>query len=79
MWPAKCDLKSAKRILGRRLGVGVSNPDVRSGMLQSLDVIKAAALDPYTFVRDGYLQKRENDVYDGNPPSDFDYTDSERP
>jgi phospholipid-binding lipoprotein MlaA len=53
--------------------------DVRSGLLQSVDVIKAAALDPYTFVRDGYLQKRENDVYDGNPPSNFDYFESEAP
>lgn len=53
--------------------------DVRAGLLQTVDVIKAAALDPYTFVRDGYLQKRQNDVYDGNPPSNFDYADSERP
>lgn len=51
--------------------------DVRSGLLQTVDVIKAASLDPYTFVRDGYLQKRKNDIYDGNPPSDFDYGDSE--
>jgi phospholipid-binding lipoprotein MlaA len=53
--------------------------DVRSGLLQSLDVIKAAALDPYTFVRDGYLQKRENDIHDGNPPPSFDYAESEAP
>lgn len=53
--------------------------DVRSGLLQTLDVIKAAALDPYTFVRDGYLQKRESDVYDGNPPAIFDYSESEAP
>ncbi|WP_233252185.1 VacJ family lipoprotein [Limnohabitans sp. 2KL-17] len=53
--------------------------DARSGLLQTLDVIKAAALDPYTFVRDGYLQKRESDVYDGNPPAIFDYTESETP
>ena len=53
--------------------------DVRAGLLQTLDVIKAAALDPYTFVRDGYLQKRESDVYDGNPPAIFDYSESEMP
>lgn len=53
--------------------------DVRSGLLQTVDVIKAAALDPYTFVRDAYLQKRENDVHDGNPPARFDYTESETP
>ena len=51
--------------------------DVRSGLLQTVDVIKAASLDPYTFVRDGYLQKRKNDIHDGNPPSDFDYGDSD--
>jgi phospholipid-binding lipoprotein MlaA len=53
--------------------------DVRSGLLESLDVIKAAALDPYTFIRDAYLQKRENDVHDGNPPARFDYTDADAP
>jgi hypothetical protein len=25
------------------------------------------------------LQKRENDIYDGNPPSDFDYGEPEAP
>lgn len=53
--------------------------DVRTGLLVSLDAIKAAALDPYSFVRDAYLQKRENDVHDGNPPARFDYSDSEAP
>ena len=53
--------------------------DTRSRMLQTLDIVKEAALDPYTFVRDGYLQKRESDVYDGNPPSIFDYSESEAP
>jgi phospholipid-binding lipoprotein MlaA len=53
--------------------------DVRAGLLQTVDVIKAAALDPYSFVRDAYLQKRENDVYDGNPPANFDYTEYGKP
>lgn len=53
--------------------------DVRSGLLETLDVIKAAALDPYSFVRDAYLQKRENDVHDGNPPARFDYSESDAP
>ena len=51
--------------------------DIRSGLLQTVDVVKAASLDPYTFVRDGFLQKRRNDIYDGNPPSNFDYGDAE--
>ncbi len=51
--------------------------DVRSGLLQTVDVVKAASLDPYSFVRDAYLQKRRNDIYDGNPPSNFDYGDAD--
>ena len=51
--------------------------DIRSGLLQTVDVVKAASLDPYSFVRDGYLQKRRNDIYDGNPPSNFDYGDGD--
>jgi phospholipid-binding lipoprotein MlaA len=27
-----------------------------------------AALDPYLFVRDSYLQQRKHVIYDGNPP-----------
>lgn len=53
--------------------------DIRVGLLQAVDTLKEASLDPYTFVRDAYLQKRENDVYDGNPPSDFDYSDPDAP
>lgn len=63
----------------RNVLTGMRVIDVRSGFLDSLDVIKAAALDPYTFVRDAYLQKRENDVYDGNPPARFDYSESGKP
>lgn len=53
--------------------------DVRASLLKTVDTVKEAALDPYTFVRDAYLQKRENDVYDGNPPSSFDYGDVDAP
>lgn len=53
--------------------------DVRANLLQTIDAVKAAALDPYTFVRDGYLQKRLNDIHDGYPPSQFDYGDMEAP
>jgi phospholipid-binding lipoprotein MlaA len=51
--------------------------DIRTGLLQTVDVVMAASLDPYSFVRDGFLQKRRNDIHDGNPPSSFDYGDGE--
>jgi phospholipid-binding lipoprotein MlaA len=40
----------------------------RAELLQAERLISGAALDKYTFVRDGYLQRRRNLVYDGDPP-----------
>lgn len=42
--------------------------DVRAGLLQASRLLEGAALDKYQFVRDAYLQRRRNLVYDGNPP-----------
>lgn len=53
--------------------------DTRAGLLKTVDAIKASSLDPYSFVRDAYLQKRRNDIFDGNPPSSFDYNESSPP
>ncbi len=51
--------------------------DLRASLLKTVDSVKESSLDPYSFVRDAYLQKRENDIYDGNPPSHFDFDDPE--
>jgi phospholipid-binding lipoprotein MlaA len=40
----------------------------RAGLLASGRLLNQIALDRYSFVRDSYLAKRRNDVYDGNPP-----------
>lgn len=42
--------------------------DTRADLLGASKVFEEAALDPYNFARDAYLQKRGNDVHDGNPP-----------
>lgn len=42
--------------------------DTRADLLDASRVLEQAALDPYAFLRDAYLQKRRGDVYDGNPP-----------
>ena len=44
----------------------------RSELLETSRILETAALDPYEFVRDAYLQRRRNLVYDGNPPEDND-------
>ena len=56
--------------------VGVTRViDLRAGLLQTSDALKGASLDSYSFVRDAWLQKRQSDVYDGQPPRDFDYSE----
>jgi phospholipid-binding lipoprotein MlaA len=47
----------------------------RSELLDTTDIVKTAALDPYEFIRDAYLQRRRNLVFDGNPPADKDDID----
>ena len=51
---------------------GVRTVNARDELLRVDDLISGAALDKYTFVRDGYLQRRRNQVYDGNPPREKD-------
>jgi phospholipid-binding lipoprotein MlaA len=46
----------------------------RAELIDAKTVIESAALDEYQFVRDGYLQRRRNLVYDGKPPPDKDLT-----
>jgi phospholipid-binding lipoprotein MlaA len=43
--------------------------DTRAGLLP-LDKTLADAYDPYAFVRTAFLQRRQYQVYDGNPPEE---------
>jgi len=42
--------------------------NTRANLLDIGRVAEAAALDKYRFIRDAYLQRRRNLVFDGNPP-----------
>jgi len=44
--------------------------DARANLLGVKKVLDEAALDEYSYVRDAYLQRRQNLVYDGNPPEE---------
>ncbi|MBK6614349.1 VacJ family lipoprotein [Ottowia sp.] len=57
--------------------IGLQAIDTRARLLEAGELLDSAALDPYTFKRDAYLQKRRNDVHDGNPPSDEERYDLE--
>ncbi len=49
----------------------------RANLLDASSVIDQAALDKYSFVRDAWLQRRRNLVYDGNPPREREEPDDE--
>jgi phospholipid-binding lipoprotein MlaA len=42
--------------------------DTRANLLGASDVVDGLAFDKYTFIRDAYVARRRNLVYDGNPP-----------
>jgi phospholipid-binding lipoprotein MlaA len=50
---------------------GLQFVETRAYLLPADRLLKDA-LDPYLLVRDSYLQRRRNLVYDGNPPEDED-------
>jgi phospholipid-binding lipoprotein MlaA len=47
----------------------------RAGLLGATRVLDDIALDKYSFLRDAYLARRQNQVYDGNPPESSDEED----
>ncbi len=48
--------------------IGLNVVNSRANLLDAEKVLDAAALDPYTFLRDSYIQQRRSLIYDGNPP-----------
>jgi len=46
--------------------------DTRADLLTAGDLLEAAAIDPYAFTRDAYLQHRRNKIFDGDPPEEED-------
>ncbi len=56
---------------GTRTGATALNLiNLRATYLQAGDVVDGAALDKYSFIRDAYLQRERNKVFDGNPPEE---------
>jgi phospholipid-binding lipoprotein MlaA len=46
--------------------------DKRADLLAAGEILDEAAIDRYSFVRDAFLQRRRNQVHDGNPPASDD-------
>ncbi|MFA5913073.1 MAG: VacJ family lipoprotein [Burkholderiales bacterium] len=52
--------------------IGARVVDGRANLLDAGRLAEEAALDPYTYMRSAYLQRRRNLIYDGNPPREPD-------
>ncbi len=52
----------------RNATVALELVDMRTNLLPASKLVDEVALDPYSFVRDGYLQRRESLIHNGNPP-----------
>ena len=57
-----------KSVAVRNSLLAVRLVDVRASLLPSDKVVEEAALDKYAYIRDAYLQRRRNQIYDGRPP-----------
>ncbi|MBX9905642.1 MAG: VacJ family lipoprotein [Burkholderiales bacterium] len=52
----------------RNQAMGLRLVSRRAELLSASQLLSVAALDEYEFVRDAYIQRRRNLIYDGNPP-----------
>ena len=52
----------------RNIGSAVRLIDQRATLLDAGNLIEDAALDPYEFIRDAYLQRRESKIHDDDTP-----------
>jgi phospholipid-binding lipoprotein MlaA len=52
----------------RWIATGGQLADLRVSLFALDRLLEQTAVDPYIFVRDAYLQRRRNAVYDGDPP-----------
>jgi len=53
---------------GRYATFGVEAISLRARLLDTTQLLEDVSLDKYTFIRDGYLSRRRDALYDGAPP-----------
>lgn len=58
----------ARPISSRNSMVTLRFIDIRASLLPADTVVEEAALDKYAYIRDAYLQRRRNQIFDGRPP-----------
>lgn len=52
----------------RNTATGLRVISTRAELLDASRILEGAAIDPYAFLRDAYLQRRNSQIHDGEPP-----------
>jgi phospholipid-binding lipoprotein MlaA len=61
-------VRNYHNVSSRNVMLGTRTLDTRAGLLAIDKIVDEAALDRYAYVREAYLQRRRNQIYDGDPP-----------
>lgn len=57
--------------------VVLNSVSLRASLLNASSLVDDVALDKYAFLRDAYLQRRQNLIYEGDPPDEEDEPEDE--
>jgi len=63
-------VNQASDVPARNSATALNLVDRRARLLDASKMLDQVALDPYTFTRDAFLQRRRSLVFDGNPPDE---------
>ena len=63
-------LSNVSDVPARNTASAVNLLNRRANLLDATRMLDEVALDPYTFTRDAFLQRRRSAIYDGNPPDE---------
>jgi len=61
-------ISNTKHVPTRNTAWAVKGVSTRANLLEQEKVLDDAIIDRYSFIRDAYLMRRQNLVYDGSPP-----------
>jgi phospholipid-binding lipoprotein MlaA len=61
-------ISNTKHVPTRNSAWAAKGLNTRAGLLEQEKVLDDAIIDRYSFIRDAYLMRRQNLVYDGSPP-----------
>lgn len=62
--------KDVHHVPSRNTALGLNLVNTRADLLPATDAIEKMGVDEYAFIRDAAIRRRQNQVYDGNPPDE---------